>query len=168
MLYTGYRVGIFGVLFSVLSIQSSLASTECDSYKKEYQKIQLTQQGSHPINERIVLHNQAQAAWETWMSCAKSGEQHDESLVNIETTADIAITEGHECKHDIVSTRSTFDNDNPIIIKASYQGDKQLAWLNFYKRNEVCFTPENTQVLAFCLADKKRQKDNFDKEFINI
>ena len=60
---------------------------------------------------------------------------------------------------------TTFNQDSAIVIKSKYQGNKKLAWLQFYQQPIKCQRPKNINMFAFCSEDKIQQRDAFEQQY---
>jgi len=60
---------------------------------------------------------------------------------------------------------TTFNQDSAIVIKSKYQGNKKLAWLQFYQQPIKCQRPKNINMFAFCSEDKLQQRNAFEQQY---
>jgi hypothetical protein len=61
---------------------------------------------------------------------------------------------------------TTFNQGSAIVVKAKYQGDKRLAWSQFYQRPSKCISPKSLSVFAYCNENKLQQQNQFDQGYI--
>ena len=59
----------------------------------------------------------------------------------------------------------TFTQGRTITTKGNYQGEKQRAWLAFYRKPSKCLQPKSMSVLVYCSEDKVQQKSEFNKTY---
>ncbi len=58
-----------------------------------------------------------------------------------------------------------FNQGSAIVIRSKYEGNKHLAWLQFYSQPIQCQRPKNLSVFAYCSEDRREQQSDFDKEY---
>ena len=68
-------------------------------------------------------------------------------------------------KQNITSAGTTFTQHSAIVIKSKFQGDKQIAWLEYYQKPSKCHHPKTLGVFAYCNEDKLQQQNQFSKEY---
>jgi len=58
-----------------------------------------------------------------------------------------------------------FNQGSAIVIKSKYQGEKQLAWLQFYQQPIECQRPKKMKVFVYCTEDKLQQQYLFQQKY---
>ncbi len=53
-------------------------------------------------------------------------------------------------------------------IKGLFEGEKQDAWLNYYKRPRECLKPKTTQQFSKCLNHRDEEATKFNKIWLEI
>lgn len=60
------------------------------------------------------------------------------------------------------NTRNSFNN-SPVTMKTKFKGEKQEAWLEYYRTPPECIKPKKTSVFATCLANRDEIAIKFDE-----
>ena len=52
--------------------------------------------------------------------------------------------------------------NSQVVVKGKFIGDKQVAWLKYYKTPAECKKPKSTSVFARCLSYRDSQAEKFN------
>lgn len=163
-----YQFLFFGYFFLLLiSFSSStFAKVMCEKERARLDQIQVRQRQGYSVQRGEYLKEKEDKARTIWWQC-KRGKKT--------STNKNTVHKSKYKKKSSISNRSfskikksdPFKTNKAIVIKSSYQGEKQIAWLAFYHQLEKCRKPKNLKVFAFCSEHKQQQRLVFEKQLYN-
>ncbi|TYK66152.1 hypothetical protein CWS31_007175 [Colwellia echini] len=162
---------------------SSLAKKRCKPFQKKLHNIQAMQRSAYSLKRGHSLRAKEDKARDKWWQCEKlslakfnakygikkqqakkSKKQANENKV-VKSKSRQKST-GKKYKAPTYSQpRVTFNQTSEIVIRSRYQGDKQLAWLDFYTLPVKCKQPKTISDFAYCNEHKRQQQSEFDKSY---
>ncbi|KGJ95340.1 hypothetical protein [Colwellia psychrerythraea] len=166
ILYTG--VVILLLIFSA----NTFAKKRCKPLLEKLHNAQMMQRKSYSLKRGQALRVKEDKAREKWWQCensslsafkSKYGTKKKKSKKQKKSTA-------HYAKLNKITLKpmkkvAIFNQDSAIVIKSKYQGNKRLAWLQFYQQPLKCQRPKNINVFAFCSEDKLQQQETFEQKY---
>ena len=161
-------IAIFLLIFST----NSSAKKRCKPLLEKLHKAQMMQRKSYSLKRGQSLREKEDKARDKWWQCensslsafkSKYGTKKKKAKKKKSTTHYVKL---NKAKLKLPKKMVTFNHDSAIVIKSKYQGDKKLAWLQFYQQPIKCQRPKNINVFAFCSEDKLQQRDAFERKYI--
>lgn len=169
---------IFILLVIILSYSTTLqAKKRCKPFLEKLHKVQAQQRNGYSLKRGQSLRAKEDKARDKWWQCehmslAKfkaqfGGKNKKAKKGKKKKSVKYAYKKVNKRKSqaDASKTIATFNQGSAIVVKAKYQGDKRLAWSQFYQRPSQCISPKNLNVFAYCSENKLQQQNQFDQEY---
>jgi len=166
------------LLIITLSYSSTLqAKKRCKPFLEKLHKVQAQQRNSYSLKRGQSLRVKEDKARDKWWQCehmslakfkAQNGGKNKKSKKEKKkSNSKYASKKVSEKKPQFHVSKSiaTFNQGSAIVVKAKYQGDKRLAWSQFYQRPSKCISPKNLSVFAYCNENKLQQQNQFDQQY---
>lgn len=148
----------FLCVFLLLWFNTAYAK-KCQSEYDKFSRIQLQQKQAHSAQKSIKLHQKEQSAWKRWQDCKKGKKAKKKSKKKKNKQRNTHNTT-QSMKLVLQPSGSAFATRKAVVIKGKYRGEKQQAWLQYYKMPKACKKPATTQKFAACLENKEQQQKN--------
>ena len=164
------------VLIFLLFVSPNLpAKKRCKPLLEKLHNAQMMQRKSYSLKRGQALRVKEDKARDKWWQCensslsafkSKYGTKKKKAKKNKKKQKSTI----HYAKLNKVILKppknmTTFNQDSAIVIKSKYQGNKKLAWLQFYQQPIKCQRPKNINMFAFCSEDKIQQRDAFEQQY---
>ncbi|MFT5755722.1 MAG: hypothetical protein ACI9LM_000434 [Alteromonadaceae bacterium] len=139
---------------------------QCQSYLKKIHNIQSLQRQAHSLKSSNSLNKREHKARNKWWQCeqGKLPIKHKKKSKNKK----VKITKAKN-RLDLnlpVKKVVPFATKKGLVFKGKFQGNKQFVWLKYYQQPKGCIRPKSTKKFAYCMEDKLKQQENFEKEYI--
>lgn len=153
----------------------SFAKKRCKPLLEKLHNAQMMQRKSYSLKRGQALRVKEDKARDKWWQCENSSLSAFKSKYG--TKKKKAKKDKKKQKSTIhyaklnkvilkpLKNMTTFNQDSAIVIKSKYQGNKKLAWLQFYQQPIKCQRPKNINMFAFCSEDKIQQRDAFEQQY---
>lgn len=173
-----WQIGIsIFIMVLLFSFSAAAGKKHCQNYRKKLDSIQAQQRQANSLKRSNSLTVKEAKARKNWWRCEtgklkeKSKEkQQPKKKARAKKSNTIAIQHSIKIKpkRNIAKMRplAPFANSRPVVLRAKYQGKQLQAWLEYYQPKKKCARPKSTQIFAACVEDKRRQQDEFDKNYI--
>lgn len=163
-------------LFLVLLLSSFIATAgkkHCQDYRKKLDNIQAKQRQANSNKRSNSLATQETTARNKWWSCetgklkpkVKKRKKPKKKISNKQKKLKHSRRAVNKKQNNNNKPLVPFASNSPLVVRATYQGDKLQAWLQFYQADKICARPKSTQQFAACVEDKRRQKIEFEKSY---
>lgn len=175
---------VYAAIVAVLLTFSTTSSAKkrCKPLLEKLHNIQATQRKSYSLKRGQTLRAKEDKARDKWWQCENSSLASFKSKYGTKKKKSKKQSKKQSKKKKLVksSTNYTkmnerifnptkrltrFNQSSAIVIKAKYQGDKRLAWLQFYQQPIKCQSPKKLNVFAYCTEDKLQQQDLFEQKY---
>ncbi|MEW6993545.1 hypothetical protein AADZ84_04640 [Colwelliaceae bacterium MEBiC 14330] len=173
----------FLFVFTLLFTSGAVSKKRCKPFLKKLHSIQAMQRQGYSVKRGQKLRVKEDKARDKWWQCehsslakftAKYSKNTKSSQRKSQNSASKSTAKKTKRKatnkqviNDIAITNISFNQTSAIVIKAKYQGDKQMAWLDFYQKPSKCKQPKNLTVFAFCNENKRKQQSLFEQVYVN-
>jgi len=136
--------------------------------------VQAQQRNSYSLKRGQSLRAQEDKARDKWWKCehmslakfkAQNGGKNNKAKKKKNSKYVSKKVSKKKSQPYVSKSIATFNLDSAIVVKAKYQGDKRLAWSQFYKRPDKCISPKSLSVFAYCNNNKLLQQNQFDQEY---
>tara|TARA_R100001377_G_scaffold34903_1_gene19241 strand:+ start:38 stop:613 length:576 start_codon:yes stop_codon:yes gene_type:complete len=164
-------LAIFLLIFST----NSAAKKRCKPLLEKLHNAQMMQRKSYSLKRGQSLREKEDKARDKWWQCENSSlstfkSKYGTKKKKVKKNKKKQKNTSHYAKLNkaILNSskkRVTFNQDSAIVIKSKYQGDKKLAWLQFYQQPIQCQRPKSINVFAYCSEDKLQQRDIFEQKY---
>jgi len=139
------------------------AKKQCKLHLVKLEKIQILQRQGNSLKQAESLRKREDKARNKWWQC-----EHTSTIKKKVKKVKKKKKQQNKPKANRViplpKTRA-FITTKAVVIKSKYQGDKRLAWLEFYQQPKDCMQPKNIQKFASCSENKRDQRFNFEKQY---
>lgn len=152
------------VTLALLSFQSYGAKKHCAGLLTKLHDIQSKQRQGYSLKKGDQLRKKEDLVRKQWWDCENNRNKPKRKKKKSSKNKIKKITTKRSSSKQNKTLPPIFITNN-ITIKSKYEGDKQIQWLNFYKRSKKCARPKTTQVFAYCMEDKAAQQKNFEQQF---
>ncbi len=162
----------------ILSYSASLqAKKRCKPLLEKLHKVQSQQRSGYSLKRGQSLRAKEEKARDKWWQCehmslakfkAQNGGKNKKTKKGKKKKASkYASNKVSKKKSQLYVNKSiaTFNQGSAIVVKAKYQGDKRLAWSQFYQRPSKCISPKNLSIFAYCNENKLQQQSQFDQQY---
>jgi hypothetical protein len=151
------------------------AKKRCKPFLEKLHAVQSQQRNGYSVKRGESLRTKEEKARDKWWECehmslakfkAKNGGSKNK--VKKKQTKYVDNMNFQAKKKPLILTykaKNTFNQDSPIVIKSKYQGQKKVAWSQFYQRPSECISPKSLSVFAACNENKLHQQSKFDVEY---
>ena len=171
---------VYAAIVAVLLTFSTVSSAKkrCKPLLEKLHNIQATQRKSYSLKRGQTLRAKEDKARDKWWQCENSSlasfkskygtkkkKSKKKSKKKVLASKSTYYTKMNKEILNSSKQRITFNQDSVIVIKAKYQGDKRLAWLQFYQQPMKCQSPKNLNVFAYCTEDKLQQQGLFEQKY---
>lgn len=164
------------VLIFLLFVSPNLpAKKRCKPLLEKLHNAQMMQRKSYSLKRGQSLREKEDKARDKWWQCENSSlsafkSKYGTKKKKVKKNKKKQKNTSHYAKLNkaILNSskkRVTFNQDSAIVIKSKYQGDKKLAWLQFYQQPIQCQRPKSINVFAYCSEDKLQQRDIFEQKY---
>jgi len=158
------------VVLALSSFESYGAKKHCAELLTKLHNVQSQQRQGYSLKKGERLRKKEDAARKQWWDCennrnkpkAKSKRKKKKSKLS-KTTMNKKNNK-HTRSKDNKNIPQGFSSNN-IVIKSKFSGEKQVQWLNFYKRPKKCARPKTTQIFAYCMEEKIEQQQVFEQQY---
>ncbi len=170
-------VFVFTILFSA----GVYSKKRCKPLLNKLHNIQALQRQGYSLKRGQNLRTQEDQARDKWWQCehsslakfnAKYGKSKKLAKRKPSNSAiESSRTKAKKNKSNKISTsyismnEVTFNQTSAIVIKSKYQGDKNIAWLEFYQKPSKCQQPKSLTVFAYCCENKLEQQNRFEQAY---
>lgn len=154
------------ITLALSSFQSYGAKKHCAGLFTKLHNIQSQQRQGHSLKKSDQLRKKEDLARKQWWDCENNRnkpERKKKKLKLSKTTINKKMIKRSYLNKS--KEHAPIFHANDIVIKSKYKGDKQIQWLNFYKRSRKCARPKTTQVFAYCMEDKAAQQKIFEQQY---
>lgn len=177
---TSIKAMVFYAVIATLILSYSTvvqAKKRCKPFLEKLHKVQALQRSGYSLKRGQSLRAKEDKARDKWWQCehmslakfkAKNGGKNKKKKKGKKKkTSKYANKKVSNKKSQLYASKSlaTFNQGSAIVVKAKYQGDKRLAWSQFYQRPSKCITPKSLSVFAYCNENKLLQQSQFDQEY---
>jgi hypothetical protein len=158
-------------MFLLICSTDSFAKKRCKPLLEKLHNAQMMQRKSYSLKRGQALRVKEDKARDKWWQCENSSLSAFKSKYGTKKKkAKKKKSTTHYAKLNKVKLKppkniTTFNQDSAIVIKSKYQGNKKLAWLQFYQQPIKCQRPKNISVFAFCSEDKLQQRAAFEQQY---
>lgn len=169
ILYTA--VVILLLIFSA----NTFAKKRCKPLLEKLHNAQMMQRKSYSLKRGQALRVKEDKARDKWWQCENSSlsafkSKYGTKKKKAKKNKKKQKSTSHYAKLKKVKLKppknmTTFNQDSAIVIKSKYQGNKKLAWLQFYQQPIKCQRPKNINMFAFCSEDKLQQRNAFEQQY---
>lgn len=153
---------------------TTLAKKRCKPFLEKLHKVQAMQRKGYSLKRGQSLRAKEDKARDKWWHCERSSLASFKEKYGIKkkkstkkhlskSTTKIPKTNKYIINPD--KKVAMFNQGSAIVIKAKYQGEKRLAWLQFYQQPIKCQRPKSIKVFAYCSEDKLQQQDLFQQGY---
>jgi hypothetical protein len=164
-----------------LSYSATLqAKKRCKPFLEKLHKVQAQQRNGYSLKRGQSLRAKEDKARDKWWQCEnmslakfkvnngggnKKKKKGKKKKLSKHTRKKVSNK-----KYQFYASKSipTFNQGSAIVIKSKYQGEKKLAWSQFYQRPSKCISPKSLNVFAYCSEDKLQQQGQFEQQYIPI
>ncbi len=158
-----------------LSYSASLqAKKRCKPFLNKLHNVQAQQRNAYSLKRGQSLRVKEDKARDKWWQCehmslakfkAKYGKKKKKDKKK--KTSKYAKKKELKKPPSFYANKSiaTFNQGSAIVVKAKYQGEKRLAWSQFYQRPSKCISPKSLGVFVYCNENKLQQQHQFDQEY---
>lgn len=163
------------ILMFLLSYSTvTQAKKRCKPFLEKLHKVQAQQRNGYSLKRGQSLRVKEDKARDKWWQCehmslakfkAKNGGKNKKGKKK--KNSKYASKKVSKKKSQVYANKSiaTFNQGSAIVVKAKYQGDKRLAWSQFYQRPSKCVSPKSLSIFAYCNENKLQQQSQFDREY---
>ena len=162
----------FTLFVSLLCLFSPIteAKKRCTPLLEKLHNIQAMQRNGYSSKRGASLRAREDKARDKWWQCEQGRDKKTNKKGQKKRDSKTANHRSKSQKTKSVTQKkikagTPFKTNTAIVIKSSFQGDKQRAWLAFYQQPSRCQRPDNLQVFAFCSEDKQRQRQDFEQTY---
>jgi hypothetical protein len=167
----------------ILSYSSVVqAKKRCKPFLAKLHKVQSQQRNGYSLKRGQSLRAKEEKARDKWWQCehmslakfkaqnagAKKKDKHKATKKKSAKYANTKVAKKSNNKKVsgfTYSAKHTFNQDSAIVIKSKYQGEKRIAWSQFYQRPNKCISPKSLSVFVYCNENKLQQQSQFDLEY---
>ena len=146
------------IVITLLVISNqSLAKSKCE---KEWDALKAVQaQLRHKSTE--YLRNKERIRHTEYQNCRKGKSKKSSNGNSVKTTY-----KPQKKYYSNKKVRNSFGNSK-VNIKSKFTGEKQEAWLAFYKTPKECIAPKTTTKFAKCINDRNLAAKHFTNNWDN-
>ena len=153
---------------------TSHAKKRCKPFLEKLHNIQAMQRNSYSLKRGQSLRAKEDKARDKWWQCERSslatfkakygGKKKKAKKKKKKKTVKSKTYYTKINKSSSYSKQvTTFNQSSAIVLSSKYQGDKMLAWLDFYHKPLQCHRPKKMSVFAYCSENKLQQQGKFEK-----
>ncbi len=165
------------VLFSFVYSPTSLAKKRCKPFLEKLYNIQAMQRKGYSLKRGESLRAKEDKARDKWWQCEHSSKAKFKAQYGVKKKKAKKTKHTKTVKKKTYYTKmnklpaysqrevTTFNQSSAIVIRSKYQGNKKLAWLQFYSQPIKCQRPKSMSVFAYCSENKIQQQSEFDKVY---
>lgn len=151
------------LLIMLVTLPALAGKKECQTYLDKLQNIQSLQRQGHSLKSSNSLNKREAKARNKWWLCTQGKLATKNKKVKKASKKVNSRKQVHNKK--ILIKSQSFNTSSAIVLKAKYQGEKQISWLNFYTQPKDCFLPKTTQRFAYCMEDRQQQQIIFEQQY---
>ncbi len=154
------------LMFGLMLPDANAGKKQCQPYLDKLRNIQSLQRIGHSNKKARSLAKREQKARDKWWQCQQG---------KLPKKASIKKKKKKQSHPQIKQKPEipTFDQryvqsasfTNKVVIRGEFSGQKQQDWLDYYQPQPKCLKPSSTQVFAFCLDDRKKQRQQFVENY---
>ena len=180
---------IFSLIFTLISVvysSPSFAKKRCKPFQKKLHNIQAMQRNGHSLKRGESLRAKEDKARDKWWDCERSslakfkaeyGSKKKKKAKKSNKSKRAKKNSYYFNSSSSLSSKNkkaisysqnkqpTFNQSSAIVIKSKYQGNKMIAWLEFYSKPIKCQRPKKLSIFAYCNEHKIQQQSEFDKTY---
>ena len=165
------------VLFSFAYSPTSFAKKRCKPFLEKLHNIQTIQRKGYSLKRGESLRAKEDKARDKWWQCEHSskakfkaqygGKKKKAKKSKNKKTVKNKTYYTKMNKASLYSQKKviTFNQSSAIVIRSKYQGDKKLAWLQFYSQPIKCQRPKSMSIFAYCSENKLQQQSEFERSY---
>jgi len=143
------------IIFSAPSLASSKCQFEWHALKNV--QSQLRQKSTQ------WLRNQEHLKHSEYQDCRKGKSKRTSKAKNVADKSPSAVTRNNKPISQVKQYRSTM---NKVHVKGLFTGEKQQAWLDYYRPAKKCKSPKTTQQFSKCLQNRDLQATKFERHWL--
>lgn len=143
------------IIFSASSLADSKCQFEWDALKNV--QSQLRHKSTHGLrNQEHLKHSEYQ-------DCRKGKSKKSLKTKSVADKSSHVVPRNSKPTSPVKQYRST---TNKVHVKGLFTGEKQQAWLDYYRPAKKCRSPKTTQQFSKCLQNRDLQATNFEKRWL--
>jgi len=138
---------------------------QCQPYLKKLHNIQSLQRQAHSLKTSNSLNKREGKARNKWWQCEQGKlpikykkKKKKKKIKSKKSNVQFNLNSS-------VNQIAPFSTEKALIFKTRFQGDKQFSWLEYYQQPKACIRPKSTKKFAYCMEDKRKQQELFEKEY---
>jgi hypothetical protein len=165
------------LIFLCASFFATSGKKHCQGYRQKLDNIQAQQRQANTHKRSHSLSSKEAKARDRWWRCEtgklkakfkSKSKQEKKSKQKVANTKIKNKTRSQSAALTLYKNSKAlipFASNNPLVMRAKYQGEKLWAWLVFYQPAKKCARPKSIQDFALCVEDKRSQQTKFEKSY---
>jgi len=149
---------LFLVVLILLSFQSFAFKSKCPSEWSSLKNIQKQMKLGHRVAEMERLKKEERKRFTAYENCRKGRNSNSKNTVK---SANQSRTKQYSYSNSRSSRANVFKGAS-VNIKGRFSGEKQRAWIDYYRKPKECIKPKSTSQFAKCMAHRDEVAKEFD------
>lgn len=146
----------------------SAGKKQCQPYLDKLRNIQAQQRVGHSNKKAHSLAKREQKARDKWWQCQQGKLPKKASIKKKKKTRSKGSSLANKKMQTPIFDQAYAQSaslTNHVVIRGEFSGQKQQDWLDYFQPLEQCLKPSSTQIFAFCLEDRRKQRQQFVQNY---